>query len=288
MHNKFYDILSSRPTSPCVYTEEVSDGQEIIIRNISDFTLLGDQTKIITCPRYATVLTFENCENITLSNLTIGHTPHKGECAGAVLKFIECNNIALNNLELFGCGTYGLELHNTTNITMNGCHIYECTYGAMYLNSSDLIMKNTIVSDCRNLAGCLFELESSYINMVNILISENETSNCIFSLENSNIYGEAISLCNNKYSNLGWDTDSLYLYNNTHLYTYPAEINSTVKLLREDFDSAMNYISIKSEIVHSSYNEGFFSITFNAPDMKTINEYSQYFSNESNIQFGCG
>lgn len=141
LHNRFYDILSYRSGSENVYWEDVFDGQEVLLRNVKNFTLLGDQTKIITSPRYATVLTFEQCENIVLSNLTIGHTPHKGECVGAVLKFIDCNNVRLDNLELFGCGTYGIELRGTTNITVNGCHIYECTEGADYVDSSDLVLK---------------------------------------------------------------------------------------------------------------------------------------------------
>ena len=288
LHNKFYDILSTQVQSSNVFIEEVFDGNEIIIRDVSNFTLLGDQSKIITTPRYSTVLTFENCQNITLSNLTIGHTPHKGACIGAVLKFVNCNNIVLNNLELFGCGTYGLELQGTTNVTMNGCHIYECTNGAMYLSSSDLSLKNTTISDCRNLLGCLFELESSYISMSNVLISENETTNCIFALFDSNIYGEAISICNNTYGDLGWEKDNLYLYNNKQIGSFYATVRSTEKLSNDIYKSVLDHISIKSEIVRAIYEDGSFEIIFNAPDIRTINDYEVRYGNESKMEVVCG
>lgn len=288
LHNKFYDILSSTSKSPYVQLEEVFDGQEIIIRDVTNLTLLGDQTKIITVPRYATVLTFRNCESITLSNLTIGHTPHKGECIGAVLKFEECNNIILNNLELFGCGTYGIELTNTSNVTMNGCHIYECTSGAIRLFSSDLEIKNTTISDCTNLIGCLINLEASYMNMVNVFICNNETTESIFALKSSNIYGEAISLSNNKYASLGWETDKLKLSNNIILNTYPAEVYSKKKISYTEFKKIKDFISEKSQIENTSFEDGIFSILFCAPDLETINKYELYFANNSDIEMACG
>ncbi len=288
LHNRFYDVLSTPPTSPNIQLEEVFDGHEIIIHDITNLTILGDQTKIITAPRYASVLTFKNCENVTLSNLTIGHTPHKGECMGAVLKFEDCNNITLNNLELFGCGTYGIELHNTSNVKTNGCHIYECTYGALYLNSSDLVLKNCTISNCTHLVGCLIELESSYVNMSNVLICDNETTNSIFSLDNSIIYGDAISLCNNTYCTLGWNATNLFLSNNTLISGYYATVSSTTKHDHSVFESWISYISEKSQIEHAYFDDGIFSISFNAPDMDTIEEYSAYFEAMPDIDFTCG
>lgn len=288
LHNKFYDVLSAKPTSKNIYLNEVFDGHEIIIEDITNFALIGDESKIITNPRYATVLTFRRCDNITLSNLFIGHTPHKGECVGAVLSFIECNNVVLNNLELFGCGTYGLDLHNSNNIVMNGCHIYECSYGGIFMESSDLFMKNSIISDCHDLAGCVLELNSSYINMKNVLITKNTTENCIFALTDSNIYGEAITICKNRYGRLGRETDGLSLNNNIQLYWYPAEINSVNSTSHEIYEEELEYISQKSRIIKSLYDNEKFSIQFEAPNMETIKEYSEHYSDNPNIQLGCG
>ena len=56
------------------------------------------------------MICFRECSNIKLIGLTLGHTPRKGSCMGSVLRFENCNNIQLDSLELFGCGTYGIEL----------------------------------------------------------------------------------------------------------------------------------------------------------------------------------
>lgn len=106
----YYDLLdfSADNENENVYKEEVYDGKELVVKDLSNMTVVGDNSTLLVSPRFANVINFINCTNIKLIGLTIGHTPYKGECAGAVLRFENCSNIQLESLELYGCGTYGI------------------------------------------------------------------------------------------------------------------------------------------------------------------------------------
>jgi len=117
--------------------EEVYDGHELVIRNISNLTIVGSEkgtTEIIVEPRYANVLNFINAENINVSNITIGHTP-QGECAGGVFYFENSANIEISNSNLYGCGTEGLKLFGVTNLKLIDSKIYECSNGIMFVRA---------------------------------------------------------------------------------------------------------------------------------------------------------
>lgn len=58
---------------------EEFDGPELIIQNVTNLTVRGSgeerTDKVLSCvPRYADVLTFENCANIYVTHITVGHT----------------------------------------------------------------------------------------------------------------------------------------------------------------------------------------------------------------------
>ena len=59
-------------------------------------------------PRYAFCLKFVNCSNCEVENLTIGHTVG-GFCSGGVIG-AEQSSVTVKDCDLYGCGTYGLNL----------------------------------------------------------------------------------------------------------------------------------------------------------------------------------
>lgn len=121
LNKGYYDMLDfERENTDNIFKEEVFDGNQLVVSNISNVTVVGDNSTLLVNPRYANVICFRKCSNIKLIGLTLGHTPRKGSCMGSVLRFENCNNIQLDSLELFGCGTYGIELENCTNIRTNG------------------------------------------------------------------------------------------------------------------------------------------------------------------------
>lgn len=120
-----------------IVSERVDDGRQLSIVGFKDITIEGEgHSKIVVEPRYAFCLNFINCQNITIHNLTIGHT-EGGNCQGGVIGVSGGSYICVSECNLYGCGTYGLQLSDTRDFTMLDSGIHDCTYGIMTLNNVD-------------------------------------------------------------------------------------------------------------------------------------------------------
>lgn len=119
---------------PFVQLRDCYDGVELVIRQLNNLSIRGGDegvTEIVTDPRYAQVLNFEECSCISLSNLTMGHTK-TGECSGNVLDFANCHDITLRNMDLYGCGVYGISCNqNAADLYVYNSIIRDCSYGAL-------------------------------------------------------------------------------------------------------------------------------------------------------------
>ena len=76
--------------------DEAYDRYQLTIQDVSNLSLRGagmGESVISTDPRYADVIHFRNCSNVSLSSLTAGHTKEPGFCAGGVLYFDSCNDV---------------------------------------------------------------------------------------------------------------------------------------------------------------------------------------------------
>ena len=108
------------------------DGPELVIQNLSNLTVRGSgenaTDKVLSCvPRYADVLTFENCSNIYVTHITLGHTQEPGSCMGGVLHFQNCQNVLAEDCDLYGCGTMGVNGDNSLDIQVYNCYIHDCS-----------------------------------------------------------------------------------------------------------------------------------------------------------------
>ena len=135
------------------YWEDIFDGPGLIIQNVSNMTIRTatgnvDNHTIAAIPRYADVLNFKACSNITLSGFTAGHTKEQGSCAGGVLEFADCDQITVDNCGLFGCGILGVQTDNCAGVTVKNCDIYECSQGGILLrNTQDVTITDTTFRD---------------------------------------------------------------------------------------------------------------------------------------------
>jgi len=83
------------------------------------------------------VFSFENCDNLALSRLTLGHTLN-GDCSGSVLGFRHCAGVELSQMDLYGCGTYGIEAREGSgDIQVYDSTIRDCSYGPFCLYDCD-------------------------------------------------------------------------------------------------------------------------------------------------------
>lgn len=129
------------------------DGPALVITGIHDLTIRSNDGKtknhtIAAIPRYADVLFFRECDNISLSGFTAGHTKEPGSCMGGVLKFSECSGISVDHCGLFGCGILGIQAEYCTAIQVSDCEIYECSYGGVNIwDSNDISFEHCIFRD---------------------------------------------------------------------------------------------------------------------------------------------
>ncbi len=116
------------------------DGYEMVVQDASGIHISGgsdraSDTEVVIEPRYACVICFIGCDDIEVSNITMGHT-ETGECVGNVLDFDYCRNINLNNVDLYGCGVYGIGSYNQSgNLYVKDSIIRDCSSGPFAIDS---------------------------------------------------------------------------------------------------------------------------------------------------------
>lgn len=199
-----------------VYESDNKPAWELVIEEIDGLTLRGesmDETTISAEPRYANVIRFQRCRDLSLELLTMGHTREPGFCAGGVLRLEHCENTTVASCGLYGCGVIGVWADDCVGLTVKGSNIYECSSEAVNLN----VCRDVCFSDCEifkhgvkagqaqamnlfDFSGCdgvLVENSRIYNNDVQIMVHSSYSRNvqilgCAFS--DSNIESSAFVL----------------------------------------------------------------------------------------------
>lgn len=113
-------------------------GVEVVVQNVDDIFIIGDLesdtvTELVVETRYGAVLNFENCNNVSLNGLTMGHT-QAGACDESVITFSNSMDISLSAMDLYGCGMYGFTAKDESgNIYVQSCTIRDCEAGPFYI-----------------------------------------------------------------------------------------------------------------------------------------------------------
>ena len=102
---------------------------EPFIYNVSNVTIEGtDGTRIISDDETDTVFFINECQNISLVNLVVGHDNYITEemdCVAGVLYICE-STVNITNCDLFGCGLLGLAAEEST-VTVKDSTIRDCS-----------------------------------------------------------------------------------------------------------------------------------------------------------------
>ena len=132
--------------------ENCFDGFQLVIHGVDGLEIRAsgrDKVTVSAVPRYANVLTFRNCRELTLTGFTAGHTEEPGFCSGGVLEFESCESVSINDCGLFGCGTLGVNAIRSRQILTVNSEIYECSYGAVSATGCfDVELRDCMIRDC--------------------------------------------------------------------------------------------------------------------------------------------
>lgn len=118
------------------WNSESGTVNDVKIRNVENLCLIAEEGKkveICIDSPYDPVLSFDGCRNLVFKGITAGHHVEPGTCGGSVLQFYDSSKITLNDCHLYGCGTYGIEATNCSELNVEKSEIYECTYGIVDL-----------------------------------------------------------------------------------------------------------------------------------------------------------
>ena len=120
------------------WNEIYDDGWELEIDDVDNLTIRAEKpgVEIVTVPRYACVMKFDNCRALTLEGFTCGHTDGAGFCTGAVINLTGCRDVSVTGCDLYGCGTYGLEIDRSRGVHALNTTIRDCSYGALWANAT--------------------------------------------------------------------------------------------------------------------------------------------------------
>ena len=143
-------------------------------KNVHNLIIEGEATILID-DLYADVLSFTECENITLSGITVGHSDYSNyyQCEGEVITIDSCDNVTINNCKLFGCGAVGLRSYSSQNVNIENSHIYDCSFAAINSDDSQISVNNSNIYDMTidNRYGGMCVSNSSKFNFLNCDIS---------------------------------------------------------------------------------------------------------------------
>jgi len=123
------------------------------IRYVSNLTIegLGDEpVEIVSLDTSARVLSFSDCNNITLKNVMLGHGVLEDSSLVEVLHFTNCSNISIEKSVIYG-SIYGFTANKMSNVSMRDTIIEECQNGGMVFNESDTVSMDNCIF--RNIKG---------------------------------------------------------------------------------------------------------------------------------------
>lgn len=155
------------------------DGPEFHINAVKNLTIRAGQdvVSIVCNPRYADVINFSNCENVTIEGITFGHT-EEGYCSQGVLGFYGCKNFEVLDCDLYGCGTEGIGVYSCEGMYFKGMKIRDCSYHIMHLSQSQGVKFDS----------CQF-FRNREFDQVNIYECENVLfENCMFANNTGNLF----------------------------------------------------------------------------------------------------
>jgi len=263
LKNKKYDLnhLEDVDFAENQYVDnwnQISNIENLVIEGLGDTPV-----ELYTSDGYSTVLIFNDCANIALKNLNIGHIiPIESTCSGNVIELNNCEDVLIDQCELYGCGTRGLNLYNVHGMKFANSVIYECSMEIMTLmKSSNIVFENSTFRD--NNGSVVVEL-----NCENIKFNQ-----CSFSAE-SNIptfsYGEWFDP---KYVTL---RGIQFRYNDSTVATYHEVLEPEKNVVVTDsyyYKGTIdkNYVALKDQISELSLNT-FRNVSYVAAEYPKENE----------------
>lgn len=173
---------------------EVNDGYGLSIQNVENLSIIGHHAgdvAMITEPRYANVLSFIDCSNVSICGITAGHSQGPGFCSGGVLYYESTANAKVTESVLYGCGTLGVDALDCENLQFEQCSIQDCSLGGVNIaRSRNVTFAHCQMVNCGNTlpANAMISVDQSdQIVFNHCIISGNTTNRLLESSYTTNV-----------------------------------------------------------------------------------------------------
>lgn len=234
------------------------------------------------------ILTFRNCTNINLVNLSLFHTV--GVCGGLVLKLILSNTVQIENCNLNGSGAIGAYIVGTDNVNFNNVNLFNNNSHAVYsYNSKDIIFNNSEIYSNNNYGDSTYGKTLIYstlseISFANCSFYKNTSEDLYNNPESHYIYKYIPSFTNCNF------TDNDFEYYGEEIETEYYEENTNSEILKATFKAFITeQIDVYNTTDFKKSNRllSFFSKKnsqlLNAENEILENNFSSYFKNDQQI-----
>jgi hypothetical protein len=191
------DILDGLEDTRHLTVEQVCDGWEVVIKNLNDVMIEGEGSHLFSHFESANVITFINCNNVTISGLKLGHKVEMSECCGSVIEVKESANFRMIDVELYGCGAYGIYATDSS-ICLEKMNIHHCKYGAINAKNTEVEIKDSIIHDCTSDVENLIDVEN-YLKIENLEICGNKSALALIKGNPENTELKSVYIHDNKY-----------------------------------------------------------------------------------------
>ena len=142
-------IKECEPNGKYYKINDVYGDKMLVVSNLRDLKIVGKEGEditILTPYEAASVINFNECRNITLENLRMGHDPQPGyPCEGYVTGLVDCDSVNIINCTLYGSGIYGIYGNGVTTLNVSKSVITKCSECFVFLWPA----KKCRFSDCR-------------------------------------------------------------------------------------------------------------------------------------------
>ncbi len=214
----------------------------LTFRNLNNITIEGmgnvpSDTKIYSEDTKAIVLVFENCNNVTINNVWLGHITPSTSCFGGVISAVNSSNITINNTQMYGTGFYGFEVYDAKKLSCTNSEIWDCSGGAFHMAGCDtVIIENSKFYANTSRSHFSYLSNSPYININNCSWTNNK-------IENSAVEHQALFRLWNAHLTISNST-----INNNHLESL-VQRKSTDTFVLENVDTTNNVFEKTLEFI---------------------------------------
>lgn len=152
---------------------QTTDGFGIQIKEVKNLKIIGfgkNPTKVLSNLRQNAILSFKNCENISLENIELAYSPLKGKTQSTALHFADCKKINFLKVSIVAGAAEGLKMEGVKEVRANNLLISGCSRNILTLTGTqDVEFNNSQFTD------------NQAFDLINVFESENIRFNiCTF------------------------------------------------------------------------------------------------------------